>query len=118
MGSTIAVIATVGVLALWRWRLRLHPHWATSEDARFYISAGTWTVLIALYWYLQAQLEPDWVWQVWPILAVASALMLIRGLNALDVAPDQFVAIPPPLRQEDSPRHSADRLLPYRALRR
>lgn len=118
MGSQITVIAVVVALALWHMRLRRHPNWAISEDGRFYLSTGTWTLLITLYWYLQAQLEPNWVWQIWPILAVASGLLLLHGLNALDVTPDRFTAIPPPAHTDASHRYSTDRLLSYRGQRR
>lgn len=108
--STIVVAATVAALGCWRFRLRTHPRWSTNDDARFYISAGSWSVLIALYWYLQARLDPAWVWDAWPVLATGSLVLLIRGVNALAVDPDQFVDVPPP-------PHSDHRVLTHRSPR-
>ncbi|WP_102146068.1 hypothetical protein [Mycobacterium hubeiense] len=117
MGSIIAVVATVAALAIWRLRLRRHPGWASSEDARFHISAGTWTVLIALYWYLQSQDDPHWVWAIWPVLAFIAVLLLVRGIDELDAMSDRFVAIPPPADPKDAPGRYADRLMSHRAQR-
>jgi hypothetical protein len=96
MESTIAVLATAAALVIWRLRLRQRPEWAFNEDARFYVSAGTWTVIITLYWFEQSRLDAHWVWQLWPVLAFISIVLLIRGVDALDTRtrPDTFV--PPP----------------------
>jgi hypothetical protein len=96
MGSTIAVLATAAALLVWRLQLRRRPDWASNEDARFYVSAGTWAVIIALYWFQQSRLTPDWVWQLWPVLAFASIVLLIRGIDALDARsrPDEFIPSP------------------------
>ncbi|MUL81729.1 MULTISPECIES: hypothetical protein [unclassified Mycolicibacterium] len=113
MGSTIAVIVVVAVLTSWRLRLRRHPNWATNDDARFHISAGTWLTLIALYWFLQSRLAPDWVWKVWPVLAVGSLMLLMRGVDDLAAKPEQFVALPPSAPPRD--RHTPSGLVSHRA---
>ena len=93
MDSTIAVIATVAALAIWRLRLRRHPNWPTHDDARFYVSSGTWAAIITLYWFQQSRLDPHWVWQLWPVLAFVSMLLLVRGVNDLGARPacDAFI---------------------------
>lgn len=111
MSATVAVVIAVVALGAWRLRVRRHPNWATSDDARFYISTGTWTALIALYWFLQSQQEPHWVWDAWPVLVVAAALLLLRGLNALDAAHDhEFVPTPPKRSRSDAARSNFLRL--------
>lgn len=93
MDSTIAVVVTVAALAIWRLGLRKHPNWPTHDDARFYVSSGTWAVVIALYWFQQSRLDAHWVWQLWPILAFVSMLLLVRGVNDLGArsARDAFI---------------------------
>ncbi|AKS30602.1 hypothetical protein [Mycolicibacterium goodii] len=96
MSATVVVVIAAVSLGAWRLQVRRHPNWATSDDARFHISAGTWTTLIALYWFLQSRQEPHWVWDAWPIVVVAAALLLLRGLNELDATRDEeFVPTPP-----------------------
>ncbi|PJK23186.1 hypothetical protein CSX11_06665 [Mycobacterium goodii] len=108
MSATIVLIALVA-LGAWRLDIRRHPNWATSADARFYISSGTWMVLIALYWFLQSRQDPHWVWTAWPVVAVTAALLLLRGLNRLDDwRADEFVQ-PPPKR--DRAQHSKSNYL-------
>lgn len=107
MSATVAVVIAVVALGAWRWQLRRHPNWATSADARFHISSGTWTVLIALYWFLQSRQEPHWVWDAWPAVVVAGAALLLRGLNDLDAShDDEFVPTPPRRVRPDAGRGS------------
>ncbi|OBB22190.1 hypothetical protein A5792_06675 [Mycolicibacterium peregrinum] len=113
MSSTITVLVVLAALGAWRWQLTRHPGWATNDDARFYVSSGTWSALIAVYWFLQAQLTPDWVWQIWPVLALGSLVLLRRGVDDLAVGPDQFTPLPPAPRWDG--RHAAGRVLTHRA---
>lgn len=108
MGSTITVLVAVAALAWWRLRLHRHPNWSTNDDARFYISAGTWLVLIAMYWFLQSRLTAEWVWKAWPVLTVVSLVLLRRGVDDLARTRGQFVALPTsPRRRTDSLRTDA-----------
>jgi hypothetical protein len=112
MSSTIAVLVAVAGLLAWRWQLRRNPNWATNDDARFYVSSGTWSAIIALYWFLQSQLTVHWVWQIWPVLAIASLILLRRGSDSLAVRQDQFTPLPPAPRRDG---RGSDRLLTHRA---
>jgi hypothetical protein len=113
MGSKITVMVVVAALAWWRLSLRRNPNWAANDDARFYVSAGTWAVLIALYWFLQSRLTPDWVWQAWPALAIGAFLLLKRGVDHLAMTPDRFETVPLPSPAED--RHPSDGILAHLA---
>ncbi|ORV22070.1 hypothetical protein AWB98_25025 [Mycolicibacterium conceptionense] len=112
MSSTIAVLVAVAGLLAWRWQLRRNPNWATNDDARFYVSSGTWSAIIALYWFLQSQLTAHWVWQIWPVLAIGSLILLRRGSDGLAVRQDQFTPLPPAPRRDG---RGSDRLLTHRA---
>jgi hypothetical protein len=103
ISATVAVLIAVVSLGAWRLEIRRHPNWATSDEARFYISSGTWLVLIALYWFLQSRQDPHWVWAGWPVVAVIAALLLLRGLNRLDNwRTDEFVQPPSKRVRADS----------------
>ncbi|WP_458317373.1 hypothetical protein [Mycolicibacterium brisbanense] len=97
---TIAVLATASALLVWRLRLRTRPEWASNDDARFYVSAGTWAVIIALYWFQQSRLDPHWVWQLWPVLALSSIALLVRGIDDLDARKHSDTFIPEPIEHQ------------------
>jgi ABC-type Fe3+ transport system permease subunit len=95
MGSTIAAIVTVIGLALFHLRIRRHPQWRSSADARYSITLGYPLVLIAVYWLAQSWSGSDWAWIVGSVWAVVAMVAFVQGFKALDAAPGEPPTAPP-----------------------
>ena len=91
MGSTIAAIVTIVGLALCHLRIRQHPGWRNSSDARFSITLGYPLVAIAVYWLAQSWHGSDWAWMMGSLWAVVAMVAFVHGFKVLAVeaeAPD------------------------------
>ncbi|TFV58658.1 hypothetical protein E4P42_11230 [Mycobacterium sp. PS03-16] len=93
MGSTVAGIATILVLAAWHLRTRRHPNWRHSRDARFYITTGYPFLAVAVYFLAGAASGTDLNWMFGNIWALVSCTSLVYGFQALDTPVDRE---PPP----------------------
>jgi len=84
MGSTIAAVVMVVVLAARHLKTRRHASWKVSADARFYITSGYPLVAIAVYFLTSATSNTDWAWVVgnlWALVAMTGAVREQTGLG-------------------------------------
>jgi hypothetical protein len=85
MGSTIAAIATIAGLALCHLRIRQHPGWRSSSDARSSITLGYPLVAIAVYWLAQSWHGADWAWMMGSGWAIVAMVAFVHGFKLLAV---------------------------------
>ena len=84
MGSTIAAVLTVVVLAIWHLRTRRHPNWSHGTDGRFCITLGYPAVVIAVHWLVEVTSSTDWAWALGNLWALAAMTSFVYGFNALN----------------------------------
>ena len=84
MGSTIAAVVMVVVLAARHLKTRRHASWKVSADARFYITSGYPLVAIAVYFLTSATSNTDWAWVVGNLWALVAMTAFVYGFNALN----------------------------------
>jgi uncharacterized membrane protein len=84
MHTTLVGIAVVLALGAWHLRIRRHPNWRHSGDARFYITLGYPLVGIAVFFLANAIGHTDVNWLIGMGWALLSTSLFVYGCQALN----------------------------------
>ena len=84
MHTTLVGIAVILALGAWHLRIRRHPNWRHSGDARFYITLGYPLVGIAVFFLANAVGHTDVNWLIGMGWALLSTSLFVYGCQALN----------------------------------